>query len=238
MKKFLIAEAEKSRILGMHYKAMGKSLVSEQVPPAQSSGSTEPTFTTPESAWSDPRFKTEQNYVWPTSKEVQQGITREQKFNQNIINNLVSYYLNGGTLIGKEALGWKYFDWRTGAELTLQDAICRFPIAEIYKGFNHSFQNTFFEPSNESCIFITSAKMQVGGKYGNQGTLYVSSDDFDAADQSKNYKLLGVPNVPHIRMIGSKAYYFPNKDTSNFTKRMITTPLSNEKIINLLSGVQ
>lgn len=35
MKKFLIAEAEKSRILGMHYKAMGKSLVSEQVPPAQ-----------------------------------------------------------------------------------------------------------------------------------------------------------------------------------------------------------
>ena len=30
MKKFLIAEAEKSRILGMHYKAMGKSLVNEQ----------------------------------------------------------------------------------------------------------------------------------------------------------------------------------------------------------------
>lgn len=30
MKKFLIAEAEKSRILGMHYKAMGKSLVTEQ----------------------------------------------------------------------------------------------------------------------------------------------------------------------------------------------------------------
>jgi hypothetical protein len=30
MKKFLIAEAEKARILGMHYKAMGKSLVNEQ----------------------------------------------------------------------------------------------------------------------------------------------------------------------------------------------------------------
>ena len=30
MKKFLITEAEKSRILGMHYSAMGKSLVSEQ----------------------------------------------------------------------------------------------------------------------------------------------------------------------------------------------------------------
>jgi hypothetical protein len=30
MKKFLITEAEKSRILGMHYNAMGKSLVSEQ----------------------------------------------------------------------------------------------------------------------------------------------------------------------------------------------------------------
>jgi hypothetical protein len=30
MKKFLIAEAEKARILGMHYNAMGKSLVSEQ----------------------------------------------------------------------------------------------------------------------------------------------------------------------------------------------------------------
>lgn len=30
MKKFLITEAEKSRILGMHYNAMGKSLVTEQ----------------------------------------------------------------------------------------------------------------------------------------------------------------------------------------------------------------
>lgn len=30
MKKILIAEAEKARILGMHYKAMGKSLVNEQ----------------------------------------------------------------------------------------------------------------------------------------------------------------------------------------------------------------
>ena len=30
MKKFLIAEAEKARILGMHYKAMGKSLVNEE----------------------------------------------------------------------------------------------------------------------------------------------------------------------------------------------------------------
>jgi hypothetical protein len=30
MKKFLITEAEKSRILGMHYNAMGKSLVNEQ----------------------------------------------------------------------------------------------------------------------------------------------------------------------------------------------------------------
>jgi hypothetical protein len=30
MKKFLIAEAEKSRILGMHYNAMGKTLVNEQ----------------------------------------------------------------------------------------------------------------------------------------------------------------------------------------------------------------
>jgi hypothetical protein len=30
MKKFLIAEAEKARILGMHYNAMGKKLVSEQ----------------------------------------------------------------------------------------------------------------------------------------------------------------------------------------------------------------
>jgi hypothetical protein len=31
MKKFLIAEAEKARILGMHYNAMGKTLVNEQV---------------------------------------------------------------------------------------------------------------------------------------------------------------------------------------------------------------
>jgi hypothetical protein len=30
MKKFLISEAEKSRILGMHYNAMGKTLVNEQ----------------------------------------------------------------------------------------------------------------------------------------------------------------------------------------------------------------
>jgi hypothetical protein len=35
MKKFLITEVEKSRILGMHYNAMGKTLVSEQVPPSQ-----------------------------------------------------------------------------------------------------------------------------------------------------------------------------------------------------------
>ena len=237
MKKFVISESEKSRILGMHYNAMGKTLVSEQVPPTQSA-STESTFTTPESAWSDPRFKTEQNYVWPTPKEAQQGITREQKFNGHIINNLVNYYLNGGTLIGKEALGWKYFDWRTGAELTLQDAICRFPIVEIYKGFNHGYQNTMFEPSTEPCIYITSQKMQVAGPYGNKGTLYVSSDDFDAEDKTKNYKQLGVPNVPHIRIIGSKAYYFPNKDTSNFPKRMITTPLTNQEILNLLSGVQ
>lgn len=33
MKKFLIEDSERERILGMHYNAMGKSLVSEQVPP-------------------------------------------------------------------------------------------------------------------------------------------------------------------------------------------------------------
>ena len=33
MKKFLIAEAEKARILGMHYNAMGKNLVNEQYMP-------------------------------------------------------------------------------------------------------------------------------------------------------------------------------------------------------------
>ena len=30
MKKFLIAEAEKARILGMHYNAMGKKIINEQ----------------------------------------------------------------------------------------------------------------------------------------------------------------------------------------------------------------
>ena len=35
MKKFLIAESERERILGMHYNAMGKNMVSEQVPPSQ-----------------------------------------------------------------------------------------------------------------------------------------------------------------------------------------------------------
>jgi hypothetical protein len=230
-------------------KKIKKSILSEQpgstpAPAAQPAAqptqpAAEPTFSTPESAWADPRFKTVQNFVWPTPKESQQGITREQKFNGRIIENLVKYYGDGASLpIGKEALGWKYFDWRTGGELILQDAICRFPIVEIYKGFNHGFQNTMFEPSTQPCIFITSAKVQVAGRYGNQGTLYVSSDDFDAADPSKNYKLLGVPNVPHIRMIGSQAYYFGNKDTSNFPKRMITTPLSNEKIVAALSRVQ
>lgn len=238
MKKFLIEDSERERILGMHYNAMGKSLVSEQVPPTQpASASTEPTFTTLESAWADPRFKTVRNYIWPTSKETQQGITKEQKFNQHVIDNLVKYYLNGGTLIGKEALGWKYFDWRKGAELTLQDSICRFPIVEIYKGFNHGFQNTMFEPGTDPCIYITSQKMQVAGPYGNKGTLYVSSDDFDAENKTKNYKQLGVPNAPHIRIIGSKAYYFPDKDTSNTPNKLITTPLTNNEILNLLSGM-
>jgi hypothetical protein len=247
MKKTLISESEKARILGMHYNAMGKTFVSEQVPPTQpvsttqqtqpSSGSTEPTFTTPESVWADPRFKTVQNYVWPTSKEAQQGITREQKYNSRIMDNLVDYYLNGGTLIGKEALGWKSFDWRAGGELLLQDVICRFPIVEIYKGFNHGFQNTMFEPSTDPCIYITSQKMQVSGPYGNKGTLYISSDDFDAEDKTKNYKQLGVPNGPHIRIIGTVAYYYPTKDTNNSPKRIITTPLVNQKILNLMSGV-
>jgi hypothetical protein len=235
MKKFLITESEKSRILGMHYNAMGKTFVSEQVPPTQpSSGSTETTFTTPESAWADPRFETVQNFVWPTQKEAQQGITREHKYNSHIMDNLVNYYLNGGTLIGKEALGWKYFDWRTGAELVLQDAICRFPIVEIYKGFNHKFQNTMFESSTDPCIYITSQKMQVAGPYGNKGTLYISSDDLG---KTENYKQLGVPNGPHIRILGTVAYYYPNKDTSNSPKKIITTPLVNQKILNLMSGV-
>jgi hypothetical protein len=43
MKKFLIAEAEKERILGMHYNAMGKTLVSEQNPPSVPTASTPPT---------------------------------------------------------------------------------------------------------------------------------------------------------------------------------------------------
>lgn len=194
-------------------------------------------FPTLESVWADPRLKTSTGL---TAKEHSQGITREQKYNGYIIENLVKYYGDGSSLpIGKEALGWRYFDWNaTGGVLTLQDAICRFPIVEIYKGFNHGFQNTMFEPSNESCIFITSQKMEVNPKYTHKGTLYIPSDDFDATDKTKNYKLLGVPNVPHIRMIGSKAYYCANKDTSNFPKRMITTPLSDMKIVNLLSRVQ
>jgi hypothetical protein len=40
MKKFLLAESEKERILGMHYNAMGKTLVSEQVPPSAPAATT------------------------------------------------------------------------------------------------------------------------------------------------------------------------------------------------------
>jgi hypothetical protein len=40
MKKFLIAESERERILGMHYNAMGKTLVSEQVPPSAPAATT------------------------------------------------------------------------------------------------------------------------------------------------------------------------------------------------------
>lgn len=40
MKKFLLAESEKERILSMHYNAMGKTLVSEQVPPSAPAATT------------------------------------------------------------------------------------------------------------------------------------------------------------------------------------------------------
>ena len=226
-------------------KKIKKSILSEQQPtPAPAAQPTQPeqpqtaqptSFSTLESVWADPRLKTN---VGVTAKEHAQGITREDKYNGIIMENLVSYYGGGASLpIGKNAIGWPAVDYRNG-DLLLQEVSFNFPIVEIYKGFNHGFQNTMFEPSNQPCIYITSAKVQVAGRYGNQGTLYVTSDDFDAEDPSKNYKLLGVPNVPHIRLIGNKAYYFANKDSSNLPKKLTMTPLANAKIVAALSRVQ
>jgi hypothetical protein len=194
------------------------------------------TFPTIESVWQDPRLKN----IQLNASEMQQGITRESKYNDIIMENLVNYLGEGPQLIGKDAIGWPSTFNVTNGNLELSGTtgpLYRFKIQEIFKGKNHVIarQGGEWLPGEQDCIFITSNPMKVAGPYGNEGSLYVPSSDFKPNLTIEEYKTLGLPNVAHLRVIGNKVYYFKNVYGTPSGKLLSYTPLSN---LNILSSLR
>jgi len=194
-------------------------------------------FTTIESCWQDPRLKE----IRLTAQEMQQGISRESKYNDIIFENLRNYYSN--QLIGKNAIGWPNgFRWND-MDLMLSGntgPLFNFTIQDIFKGKNHNMTNTIWNEGDKECIFICSQKMQAGPTHSNQGTLYLMSSDFDPEDKTKtlnDYKLLGLPKGPHLRIIGSRVYYFKNQYGMPDSRSAVLTPLSDNRIISSITAV-
>lgn len=210
-----------------------KNLKADDVKKIEESVLTEQTtFNTIESVWQDPRLKTD---VTINTAEMQQGKTREQKYNAIIWQNLNTYLGTGNDLIGKTAIAWPKLQLNS-VDLQLENAIpnSKWPIAEIFKGKNNVLNSAGeYTSGTEDCYYICSTKMTVKGQYGNQGTLYVDPDNVANVEQ---HKLVGIPNVPHFRLIGSNIYFFANRIGTPDGKTLVMSPLGSKQIVNSLQS--
>ena len=192
--------------------------------------------TTLESCWQDPALKN----VSVTSAEMNQGITREAKFNNIIWANLINYYDN--QLIGKNAIGWSNkFQWNS-ADLMLSGAtgpMFNFTIQDIFKGKDHTLQYTTFTPGEKDCIFICSQKVQAKATDSGTvtGTLRIFDMSPDRTTTLDEFKLAGIPRGPHLRILGNNVYYFAGYEGSFSPSRIQLTPLANQTILSSLRSI-
>ena len=207
-------------------------------------------ISTLESAWADPRLKSDA--VTVTSGEIKTAQqnpgtpipTTPQKKNNIIWENLIKYYGTGAALLGKNAVGWKPFDF-SRQELLLPEAVVNFKIADIFVGKNHVMQGSTFTPGDQDCIYICSEKMYVKPRKpeapadGYVGNFYISPGDWnETALDIKSYYALGIPKTLHLRIVGTNVF-LSNSYAGQVYKPafQVVSPLSDNGILNSLKAV-
>lgn len=127
MKKFLIAEAEKARILGMHYNAMGKKIINEQkmldFGGVFQALSVSDWFNTPDvtAQWKQGAYRDQESKMKGYNDYVMSKYNEVTPFVQN----------DPSALIGKTLIVWNP---SVTAELKPSDVVKTFPVSSIYCG--------------------------------------------------------------------------------------------------------
>ena len=203
-----------------------------------------------ESAWADPRLKSDAVTVTAGELKAAQAAggkaipTTPMKKNNIIWENLVKYYPTGAALLGKNAVGWKPFDF-SQQELLLPEAVINFKIADIFVGKNHVLQGSTFTPGDQDCIYICSEKMYVKPRKpeapedGYVGNFYISPGDWnETALDIKSYYALGIPKTLHLRIVGTNVFVSNGYAGQVYKPAFqVVSPLSNNGILNSLKAV-